>query len=325
MMHHCSSPTIAFLTFLLPLLPQTAQSLQWRGPHATPTQFLPDADGWTPKPTAAPPSQHVVAAAMGNTNLELKLFRRQTGGLSKLPNTCGYVDGNGAYAFTCSGYGYVCAYNTRENAFGCCSGTSVASDGRIYFTDSCYIDTMTTGCYASTEADLCTGLCSSTAAVCLQSTAPICRTVLQFGTDAFDPATYTQYDCIPLGVSTRISLQNLFSVSISVEPDPLFDPSYTWDGTTFIPTSATTTRSTSVPVTGSGSSTVTPVPTTPGPVRPPRNNTGAIAGGVVGGLALLGLVAGGAIWGLMRRKQKARRQASAVNEVSHVTYVHDAK
>lgn len=83
----------------------------------------------------------------------------------------------------------------------------------------------------------------------------------------------------------------------------------------------------------SGTSTVTGPGATPTSVdegeetvKPPKKkNTGAIAGGVVGGLLALGLAAGGAIWALMKKKEKARRQAGAVNEVSHVTYVHEGK
>ena len=92
------------------LLPP-ALALEWLGPRATPTASLPDAQGWTPKPTNGP--QFDVVA---NSNPELKLFRRQA--LSKYPNTCGYVDGNGEYSFTCSG-AYACAYNSAKFAFGC--------------------------------------------------------------------------------------------------------------------------------------------------------------------------------------------------------------
>ena len=63
---------------------------------------------------------------------------------------------------------------------------------------------------------------------------------------------------------------------------------------------------------------------TPDPVKK-KSNTGAIAGGVVGGLVVVGLLAGGLIWALMKKKEKARREAGAVNEVSHVTYAHDQK
>lgn len=116
-MHQPSSTAFAFLTLFLPLLPQTVLSLQWPGPRATPTPSLPDADGWTPKPTAAPPAQHV-AAVMGNTNLGLKAFRRQLSDVYKSPGTCGYVDGNGEYSFTCSASS-ACAYNSEISAFGC--------------------------------------------------------------------------------------------------------------------------------------------------------------------------------------------------------------
>jgi hypothetical protein len=166
-----------------------------------------------------------------------------------------------------------------------------------------------------------------------QSSAPICRTVLQYGTADTDPTTYTLYDCIPLGGNTRIQLQNLYSYSSSLSANPLIDPSYTFDGTTFVPIAnlaSSTSRSTQ-----SSGSTTTPNsgPSTPGPVniggddlpRPKKSNTGAIAGGVVGGLVAVGLLTGGVIWALMRKKEKARREAGAVNEVSHVTYTHDQK
>jgi hypothetical protein len=48
--------------------------------------------------------------------------------------------------------------------------------------------------------------------------------------------------------------------------------------------------------------TITPTPS-PTPTPKPSNNTGAIAGGVVGGLAVLGLAIGGVIFLLMRRKK----------------------
>lgn len=98
----------------------TSQALDWLGPRPTPTQSsLPDIQGWTPKPTDAPrlPHQQHHHAALANTNLELKrLFRRQA--QSKYPNTCGYVDGNEYYSFTCSG-AYACAYHVDNFAFGC--------------------------------------------------------------------------------------------------------------------------------------------------------------------------------------------------------------
>lgn len=337
-MHQPSSTAFAFLTLFLPLLPQTVLSLQWPGPRATPTPSLPDADGWTPKPTAAPPAQHV-AAVMGNTNLGLKAFRRQLSDVYKSPGTCGYVDGNGEYSFTCSASS-ACAYNSEISAFGCCSGTSRASDGRLYFTGSCSVSVATTDCYGSADADLCTGSCTISAAICLRSAYPLCRTVFLYGTDLLDPTTYSLYDCVPVGADTFLVLQDGFTISRSLEQNPWYDSSYTWDSDTYVPISATTSStitSTWTLTRGGSTSTVsstvtdrTSLPTlTPvideDVVRPKKTNTGAIAGGVVGGLAALGLAAGGTIWALMRRKEKARREASAVNEVSHVTYVHEGK
>lgn len=174
----------------------------------------------------------------------------------------------------------------------------------------------------------------------LRSAYPLCRTVFLYGTDLLDPTTYSLYDCVPVGADTFLVLQDGFTISRSLEQNPWYDSSYTWDSDTYVPISATTSStitSTWTLTRGGSTSTVsstvtdrTSLPTlTPvideDVVRPKKSNTGAIAGGVVGGLAALGLAAGGTIWALMRRKEKARREASAVNEVSHVTYVHEGK
>lgn len=95
----------------LSLLYSRTLALEWLGPRATRTPSLPDGTGFTPKPTKGP--QYNVVA---NANHDLKLFRRQR--QSKYPNTCGYIDGNGAYSFTCSG-AHACAYNVVDSAFGC--------------------------------------------------------------------------------------------------------------------------------------------------------------------------------------------------------------
>jgi hypothetical protein len=42
-------------------------------------------------------------------------------------------------------------------------------------------------------------------------------------------------------------------------------------------------------------------------------------------LVAIGAIVGAVIWALVRKKQKARQEAGAVQEVSHVTYVHDQK
>lgn len=158
--------------------------------------------------------------------------------------------------------------------------------------------------------------------------APVCRTVLQLGTASNDPVTYTEYDCMARGAKTFLTIQNYYSFSSYMTLAPLLDPDYTWDGTTYVPLASATT--------GSGSSrsgsadrvtTASSSPTLPPPPPPPekKSKTGAIAGGVVGGLAGLGLLAGALIWALKRKKEKARREAASVPEVSHVTYVHDGK
>lgn len=153
-----------------------------------------------------------------------------------------------------------------------------------------------------------------------QSSAPVCRQVLQFGTDAIDPTTYTLWDCVPLGGNTKVSLQYYYSVSSTLTPNPLIDPSYTFDGTTFVLIGATATTSSNTKTSGGGGPTAEPFVG-----KPKKKSTGAIAGGVVGGLAAVGLIAGAVIWALMKKKEKARSEASAVNEVSHVTYMHDTK
>jgi hypothetical protein len=95
---------------LLSILPATL-ALEWLGPRATPIPSLPDAQGFTPKPTNGP-QLNVVA----KSNPDLKLLRRQSRSID--PQTCGFVNGNGAYGITCDGV-YACGYNTKLSAFGC--------------------------------------------------------------------------------------------------------------------------------------------------------------------------------------------------------------
>jgi hypothetical protein len=59
------------------------------------------------------------------------------------------------------------------------------------------------------------------------------------------------------------------------------------------------------------SSTATSSTPTPSPVPQSKSNAGAIVGGVVGGVAILGLAIGGTILYLKKRKQKQRITAMA--------------
>ena len=100
--------TLLLLGGLLP----TAFSLEFPGARQTPSPSLPNGQGISPRPTKSPQDDTIA-----NSNLELvRLFRRQNA--SKYANTCGYVDGNEAYPFTCPG-NYACAYNSKNFAFGC--------------------------------------------------------------------------------------------------------------------------------------------------------------------------------------------------------------
>lgn len=165
-----------------------------------------------------------------------------------------------------------------------------------------------------------------------ESTAPVCRTVLQYGTDYLDSVTYTEYNCVLLGAKTKLSLQNSYSFSSFMNWGPLLESGYSYDEskTSIVPMTGSdspSTPTTTTTITGvTTTSTSPPPPSSTVPVPVPSNrNTGAIAGGVVGGLAGLGLIVGGLIWALMRRKEKARRNATSVQEVSHVTVMHDGK
>ena len=195
----------------------------------------------------------------------------------------------------------------------------------------CYVDTTTTGCYASSEQDSCTGSCTTNAMVCTSNTAPICRTVVQRGTASADSMLYTQYDCVPVGGKTSLAIENAFSSSATDGLNPLIDSSYTFDGTTLVPIKGAKGTSTTTTTSTSASSSATD-PADEADQGAPKNgggkkksNTGAIAGGVVGGLAAVGLVVGAVIFFLMKKKQRARTQAGNVQEVAHVTYSHDGK
>ena len=65
-------------------------------------------------------------------------------------------------------------------------------------------------------------------------------------------------------------------------------------------TSSSTTISFTTPVRPTAPSIYTPAPQ--------RKNTGAIAGGVVGGVAVIGLLVGGFVWWRIQHKRKAREE-----------------
>lgn len=78
--------------------------------------------------------------------------------------TCGWINGNSANAVTCSP-GYVCAHNTANTVFGCCSGNL----------NTC---TLPTVCFDSTLAAAISATANGFTEVCAKGSATFCTTYI---------------------------------------------------------------------------------------------------------------------------------------------------
>ncbi|KAH8890033.1 hypothetical protein GQ53DRAFT_179664 [Thozetella sp. PMI_491] len=183
---------------------------------------------------------------------------------------CGYELGIYTASLTC-GKGWTCTYNPTWLVGGCCDPNG---DGTC---------PLITKCLDSTQSSLYT-LTNSYTAYCGQSSAPFCATI-----------TYADFK----GYSAFLCSAKKTVEAAYVNP-------------TSIPSSSTPTTTTQPPTTTSSSSTSTSfsstsTSTTPSPTPAPDSGSstpvGAIAGGVVGGVAVLALVAFG-IWWIMRKSKK---------------------
>ena len=136
----------SLLFALFPIIACPALALVYPAPQATDIlSDVPDATGWTPKPTSAQPLPGSVQ------DLRARHVRRQV----QSPDTCGYVQGDPDLAFTCDS-GSACAYDFDVSYFGCCA---TDFNGDFDSSEYSYIATPYTSCYDYTVADTCVGPC----------------------------------------------------------------------------------------------------------------------------------------------------------------------
>ncbi|KAF2733457.1 hypothetical protein EJ04DRAFT_272775 [Polyplosphaeria fusca] len=273
--------------FLAPAL-VSAAAFPWAGPE--PTFVIPAGDEWTPAPTEAP-------EYMGG----IELFKRQTIG----DDTCGYISGESTRSLTCNNPSYICATNSYYGAHGCCDPSSIAD---------CSLPTT---CIESTAlAASCTGDCSTNdfIAKCTDSSEPYCyewRYVYSSQT------VMTEHGCAASAFT--ISVLRTYSdgdTSFSDIPSEVPVSEKTVQVTVTAGESSTTTDPTDTAdiqsQTASPTATTTTVETEP----KKKTNIGAIVGGVVGGLVVLGALAFGIVF-LILRKKKDKQNAANANVGAH--------
>lgn len=274
----------AFL-FALPL----ASAMPWEGPAPTPAGDASMQLGWSPMPTPEP------AALFGVYELRRRQASASTTSSSFIHATCGYLNGLGGRPLTCVASGYSCAVDTAHSVFACCSNLK---DCQIQ--TSCVPAASLSACDSNCVADPYVAKCNPTYAYCSEN-------LLVVSTGA---ATYTNYYCT--------DFPTLVTQYATATDSTALSGSYVYITQTISsrPTAPTTTStpSTSQPsTTNSGPSTltVTPTPTTTSAVPVPGKKTpvGAIVGGVVGGLAVIGAIILGVLF-FLRRKRNASAPAT---------------
>ncbi|CAK7208700.1 hypothetical protein SBRCBS47491_000180 [Sporothrix bragantina] len=254
-------------------------------------------DAMSPKPTSPP-------------ELRRQLVNRDTGTTVYYApdNTCGYLSGMSDNAYTCNDGDAQCAIITlsKSGFIGCCDDGEC---GGFHLTciDSSQFNSGTV-CGSSCASDTFTLKCTD-------SDTPYCNSVSINGGASLKVYGYF---CNDVAISTMQAILTTYSgetdgrsFSASLLNDGSLDSTaaqtetFGGDGSGSTTTSAHTTSSTSGGGGSNGNTTPTPTPPTPTPTPAPKKstNTGAIAGGVVGGVAGLALI-GAAIFFILRHQRK---------------------
>ncbi|GKT49958.1 uncharacterized protein ColSpa_10139 [Colletotrichum spaethianum] len=255
----------------LAVLSSLANAKVYQMPKAT-TSFNLPLHQFNPEPTEAP------------SYAELR--RRQATGTTVLvapDNTCGYISGRAGAAYTCGNSATCIFFTASQNNPGrvaCCDTEDCGARRTCY--DAEQVST----------SSLCDGGClvDRFTLKCTNTVRPYCNTI-SFADNIFDYWCNTVDNSTPQAASTTYAGQSARN----------FSPLALTGGTT----STTSIRSVgSTSTTTTTTDPVTPDPDPPSPV-PEKSSTpiGAIVGGVVGGLALIALVALG-IWFLIRKKKQ---------------------
>ncbi|KAF2200422.1 hypothetical protein GQ43DRAFT_73466 [Delitschia confertaspora ATCC 74209] len=281
--------------FLAPAV-ASAMAMPWAGPE--PTLVVPEIDRWSPAPTKAP---------------IFEFFKRAT---DPGDNTCGYEFGLSRSSLTCNDPGYVCATGTVNSVHGCCDPGNM---------NACSIPTT---CLASTQMAICTGACLSNNFVkkCTFAARPECfqwRYVYPNG------KVMTEYGCWSTEFTSSVS-------RLYIGYTPAGSRSFTEDNSvsyvTVTPTGKSSVNGASATpsissvsggfvapgatpaASGTGTSNSPQESSDPQPKPKKKSNVGAIAGGVVGGLAALAIIAIVGVCLILRRRKKKNATVPPPNQ-----------
>ncbi|KAI0850198.1 hypothetical protein F5Y00DRAFT_43436 [Daldinia vernicosa] len=267
-------------------------------------------DGNNPEPTqASEPNPTFQSPKITLPPSIQELAKRQNGQTVLIgpDNTCGYVDGRPGAAYTCNGKDVTCALVTTSTygAVACCDGDGCGLRvACIDYRDFLYSSACDNGCIQDTYTVKCT-----------RSTAPYCGTVT-FSSGIIDYYCDTLSDSIPQQLYTtwhgetdgRTFTPVVVTLDESVATSPLPSATQTSgdddndnDSSTSSAGSADATASADSDGDSSSSNSNSSNSST---------NVGAIAGGVVGGVAGLALIGLG-IFFLIRHNNKKKRDITA--------------
>ncbi|KAK5657306.1 hypothetical protein OQA88_3368 [Cercophora sp. LCS_1] len=212
-----------------------------------------------------------------------KYTQRQLERRGSTDNTCGYVEGSTDIPLWCDTTAF-CASNSINNHIGCCDDT--ATECKVWTT-----------CLDSTDRSLYT-TDNGLTLWCGFTDYPNCITHIYADTT---------------GPATRIKGYTLLGCAVAKGSDNVFYTPFVEATTKSSSRRSTNTfivpDTTLQPTNTRATVTVTPDPT-PVPASSSSSNAGAIAGGVVGGVAAIALIAFG-IWFLIRQKNKNKEQAGS--------------
>ncbi|KXJ96296.1 hypothetical protein Micbo1qcDRAFT_170142 [Microdochium bolleyi] len=233
---------------------------------------------------------------------ELPIYMRQVASSTKFSGTlllapdsvCGYISGDPARAWTCN-TGDKCAFATEAGGWAaCCKGLACSASQRGCVASADY----STKCDAACKSDTMTRKCTST-------DYPYCGTLTFFnGIQDYQCLNNNRTTFLP--VSTTYTGQETFPNGAT---EYLMTTVVVQAQTTF------TQRSSSSIVSDPVTSPTGPASTSPVPAPAPAGNStpiGPIVGGVVGGVALIALIAFG-IW-FMKSREKKKKAAAAESQ-----------
>ncbi|KAB5545581.1 hypothetical protein GE09DRAFT_212947 [Coniochaeta sp. 2T2.1] len=247
---------------------------EWKPAQATMAyDEMLNGHGMSPKPTPAPRAP--------GFSPDRSLDKR-----ASTDNTCAYISGITASSLYCDPDN-ACVFNSRASAIGCCADTLLNVTTTTGTSVLCPVPTT---CYDSTESPS-FSTANGLTIYCGESNFPTCVKHLYK-----DPVWtgYTLWGC-------HRSLRTDF---VYYEPTTLGDSTSASNTRTRTPTSSDEDGTSTSGSAANESATNPPTPS-PSPVPPPakKSNTGAIVGGVVGGVAAIAII-GLAAFFLLRRKKK---------------------